>query len=89
MIYQIPQVTYVASLAPTRRVRTSMGTYSIHRLAPEYFGGYTTAEDSGVRLAKPEKALMDVLSCATAPAGSLKPITRRPGALKRFLRSRD
>ena len=66
MIDQIPQVTYAASLAPTRRVRTSMGTYSIHRLAPEYFGGYTTAEDSGVRLATPEKALMDVLYLGSA-----------------------
>lgn len=66
LISQIPQITYVASLAPTRRVRTSMGTYSIHRLAPEYFGGYTTAEDSGVRLATPEKALMDVLYLRSA-----------------------
>lgn len=66
MISQIPQITYVASLAPTRRVKTSMGTYSIHRLAPEYFGGYTTAADSGVRLATQEKALMDVLYLGSA-----------------------
>jgi len=66
LIEQIPQVTYVASLAPTRRVKTSMGTYSIHRLAPEFFGGYTTADESGVRLATPEKALMDVLYLGSA-----------------------
>ena len=66
LISQIPQITYVASLAPTRRVKTSMGTYSIHRLAPEYFGGYRTAADSGVRLATPEKALMDVLYLGNA-----------------------
>jgi len=66
LIDQITQVTYVASLAPTRRVKTSMGTYSIHRLAPEFFGGYTTAEDTGVRLATPEKALMDVLYLGSA-----------------------
>jgi predicted transcriptional regulator of viral defense system len=66
LISQIPQVTYVASLSPTRRVKTSMGTYSIHRLAPEYFGGYRTAADSGVRLATPEKALMDVLYLGSA-----------------------
>ncbi len=66
LIGQIPQVVYVASLAPTRRVKTSMGTYSIHRLAPEYFGGYTTAEDSGVRLATSEKALMDVFYLGSA-----------------------
>lgn len=66
LISQIPQVVYVASLAPTRRVNTLMGTYSIHRLAPEYFGGYRTTAVSGVRLATPEKALMDVLYLGSA-----------------------
>jgi hypothetical protein len=60
MISQIPQVTYVASLSPTRRVETRLGTYSIHRIAPSFFGGYDTRE-GGVRLARPEKALLDVL----------------------------
>jgi len=31
------------------------------RLAPTFFGGYETLEDSGVRLATPEKALVDTL----------------------------
>ncbi len=66
LIGQIPQITYAASLAPTRRVKTALGTFSIHRLSPEYFGGYTTAEDSGVHLATPEKALMDVLYLGSA-----------------------
>ena len=35
MISQIPRVTYVASLGRTRRVKTALGTYSIHRLPPE------------------------------------------------------
>ena len=60
MVSQIPQVTYVASLAQTRTVRTKLGTFSIHRLAPTFFGGYETQE-SGVRLATPEKALLDTL----------------------------
>jgi predicted transcriptional regulator of viral defense system len=34
MVSQIPDVIYVASLAQPRRVRTSLGTFSIHRLAP-------------------------------------------------------
>jgi len=66
MISQIPQVIYVASLGPTRRVKTSKATYSIHRLAPEFFGGYTTAEDSRIRLATPEKALLDVIYLTSA-----------------------
>lgn len=60
MVSQIPEVIYVASLAPTRQVVTSFGSFSIHRLAPTFFGGYDT-EESGVRLATPEKALVDTL----------------------------
>lgn len=61
MISQIPRVVYVASLAKTRRVTTSLGTYSIHRLAASFFGGYRTLPDSDIRLATPEKALLDTL----------------------------
>jgi hypothetical protein len=60
MISQIPHVIYVASLAPTRTIKTSVGTYSIHRLAPSFFGGFETNE-KGVRIARPEKALLDTL----------------------------
>lgn len=66
MVSQIPEVIYVASLAQTRRVTTSLGTFSIHRLAPSFFGGYETVQDSGVRLATPEKALLDTLYLAPA-----------------------
>lgn len=65
MISQVPQVIYVASLRATRRVRTAVGVYSIHRLSPSFFGGYRTME-SGLRLATPEKALLDVLYLAPA-----------------------
>jgi predicted transcriptional regulator of viral defense system len=61
MVNQIPDVIYVASLAQARRVKTTLGVFSIHRLAPTFFGGYDTLKDSGVRLAVPEKALMDTL----------------------------
>ncbi len=61
MVSQIPNVIYVASLAQTRTVRTSLGTYSIHRLGPSFFGGYDTVKTSGIRLATPEKALLDTL----------------------------
>jgi predicted transcriptional regulator of viral defense system len=59
LVSQVPQVVYVASLGQTRRVRTSVGIFSIHRLAPTFFGGYETRPDSGVRLATAEKALLD------------------------------
>lgn len=61
MVSQVPQVIYAASLAQTRRVKTSLGAFSIHRLAPTFFGGYETLPESGVRLATPEKALLDTL----------------------------
>jgi predicted transcriptional regulator of viral defense system len=59
MISQIPQVTYVVSLDRTRRIRTSVGTFSVHHVAPEMFGGFDVL-DSGAKLATPEKALVDV-----------------------------
>lgn len=64
-IEQVPRVIYVASLARTQRITTRLATYSIHRLAPEFFGGYTT-RDVEVKLATPEKALLDVLYLANA-----------------------
>ena len=66
LVSQIPNVIYVASLAQTRTVRTSLGTFSIHRVAPRVFGGYETVQTSGVRLATPEKALFDTLYLAPA-----------------------
>ncbi len=66
MVSQIPSVIYVAALAQTRTVRTSLGTYSIHRLAPTFFGGFEIVKTSGVRLATPEKALLDTLYLAPA-----------------------
>ncbi len=61
MLSQVPQVTYVASLARTRTLKTRFGVFSIHRLAPRFFGGYETLADSEIRLATAEKALVDVL----------------------------
>jgi predicted transcriptional regulator of viral defense system len=66
MVSQVPEVIYLASLAQTRRVRTSVGTYSIHRLAPAFFGGFETDSRSGMHLATPEKALLDILYLAPA-----------------------
>jgi predicted transcriptional regulator of viral defense system len=65
LISQVPRVVYAVSLAPTRRVRTRIASYSIHRIAPTFFGGFSTLT-SGVRLATPEKALADTLYLAPA-----------------------
>ena len=60
MTGQIPRAVYVASLAPTRRVRTRVADFSIHRIAPSFFGGFETLT-SGLNIARPEKALLDLL----------------------------
>ena len=65
MISQVPRVIYVASLGRTRRITTLLGTYSIHRLAPSFFGGYETPHPN-LHLARPEKALLDTLYLAPA-----------------------
>lgn len=68
MIEQIPRQTSVASLDRARRVTTTIGTYSIHHLAPELFDGYSGSEESGY-LATPEKALFDTVY-VRAPRGA-------------------
>jgi predicted transcriptional regulator of viral defense system len=60
MIEQIPRQISVASLDRTRHLTTTIGTYSIHHLAPELFDGYRGTEESGY-LATPEKALFDTV----------------------------
>jgi predicted transcriptional regulator of viral defense system len=67
MIEQIPRQISVASLDRTRHLTTTIGTYSIHHLAPELFDGYRGTEESGY-LATPEKALFDTVY-VRAPRG--------------------
>jgi hypothetical protein len=59
MIKQIPAVIYVVSMARSGRVKTPLGVYSIHHVAPEFFQGYDLLA-SGMRIATPEKALVDL-----------------------------
>ena len=68
LIEQIPRQTAAASLDRTRRIATSVGTFSIHHLAPELFGGYLGSEAAGY-VATPEKALFDTVYVRAA-AGS-------------------
>lgn len=63
-IDQIPREISVASLARPHRTRTALGTYAIHRLPPELFGGFE--ETGGVRVATVEKAIFDHCYVTTA-----------------------
>ena len=61
MITQIPSSIYLVSLARSDRVETGVGTYSVHHIRPELFGGFEHDSGSGTKLAVPEKALFDFL----------------------------
>lgn len=59
MISQIPQTIYAVSLARTRQYTNRFGTISIHHLQPGFFFGFEAARQ--IKMATPEKALIDVL----------------------------
>jgi predicted transcriptional regulator of viral defense system len=58
MIEQIPRQVFACSLGRAQKVKTTRGSYQIHHLTPEVFGGYTGSSESGY-IATPEKALFD------------------------------
>ncbi len=61
MISQIPAITYSVSPARTRIFKTPMGIFSIHHISPSFFFGYEPVSKSGIKMAVPEKALLDFL----------------------------
>ena len=61
MIEQIPSMIFLVSLARSGRIETALGTYSVHHVQPAFFDGFESLPDSGIKLATPEKALVDFL----------------------------
>jgi predicted transcriptional regulator of viral defense system len=61
MVMQIPAIIYLVSLGRSARIETRLGTYSVHHVVPEIFGGFEVRKGSTVKLASPEKALVDLL----------------------------
>jgi len=60
VIEQIPHAVTLASTAHTCTIRTKVGTFSVHRIAPAIFGGFDWYRGEGSFLvAEPEKALID------------------------------
>jgi predicted transcriptional regulator of viral defense system len=64
VIDQIPRDIALASTGRAKRVRTSLGTFVVHRVPPRLFGGYEL--DAGVQIATPEKALFDFVYVSQA-----------------------
>ncbi len=61
MISQIPRVTYCVSLARSRVYNTPAGTFSVHHIAAGFFTGYEAIGERYIKMATPEKALLDFL----------------------------
>jgi predicted transcriptional regulator of viral defense system len=69
LIEQIPRQISVVSTDRARRISTTLAIYSIHRIAPELFGGFEGEPSTGY-VASPGKALFDsvYLRAATGSA---------------------
>jgi predicted transcriptional regulator of viral defense system len=68
MIEQIPGRVSVVSLDRARRIQTAIGTFEIHHIAPELFGGFVPWQRGG-SIAGPEKALFDLVYLRAAAGG--------------------
>jgi predicted transcriptional regulator of viral defense system len=71
MIEQVPRQISLVSLARPRRIVTTLGTYVVHQLTPELFGGYAHTERG--YLAGAEKALFDLVYVRTAAGARARP----------------
>lgn len=60
MIEQIPEIVYAVSLARTKTFSTRWVTVSIHHIPTTFYFGYVNTKNS-VKIATPEKALLDFL----------------------------
>ena len=65
MISQIPDTCYAASLARTRQYKTPVAHISIHHIQPQFFFGFEILPKSRIKMATPEKALLDVFYLST------------------------
>ncbi len=61
MISQIPATVYAVSLARTKQYKTPLGTISLHHLNPGFFFGFDIIPKTQIKIATPEKALLDFL----------------------------
>ncbi|OGV71554.1 MAG: hypothetical protein A3K19_09350 [Lentisphaerae bacterium RIFOXYB12_FULL_65_16] len=61
MISQIPRVVYAVSPARTRQWVTPLGTVSVHHVDPAFFVGFRPVGNGAIKMATPEKALLDCL----------------------------
>jgi predicted transcriptional regulator of viral defense system len=65
MISQLPTVIYAVSLARTKNFSTPVGEFSIHHLDENFFFGFELLPGTLIKMATPEKALIDTLYFST------------------------
>ncbi|HLA77945.1 MAG TPA: nucleotidyl transferase AbiEii/AbiGii toxin family protein, partial [Vicinamibacteria bacterium] len=80
--YQVPHVVYVASLARTKRIKTEVADYSIHRLAPRFFGGVRARARRAARPAREGSARPALLDPCPQPPLRRAPRGRAAAALR-------
>lgn len=69
MISQLPTVIYAVSLARTKKFSTPAGEFSIHHLDAHFFFGFELLPGTLIKMATPEKALIDMLYLSPAKTG--------------------
>ncbi|MBI1870267.1 MAG: hypothetical protein HYS07_03635 [Chlamydiae bacterium] len=72
MISQIPENIYAISLSRTKIYKTPLGTFSIHRIHPNFFFGFEIIGKGIAKMASPEKALLDLLYLTPAKSRLFK-----------------
>lgn len=61
MISQIPTIIYAVSVGRTKVYKTPMATVSVHHIHPSFYFGYLEKGPDGLlKIASPEKALLDI-----------------------------
>lgn len=85
MITQIPAVVYAISLARTNRFKNPLGEFSIHHVEPDFFFGFELLEKSMIKMATPEKALIDYLYLSLGRSRAFRslPEVELPGSFSR------
>ncbi|PCI37077.1 MAG: hypothetical protein COB53_07530 [Elusimicrobia bacterium] len=61
MIEQIPSTLYAVTVGRTKKFKTPLGDVSLHQVNPLFFCDFTTDTANNVRIATPEKSLIDYL----------------------------
>lgn len=73
MIDQIPSAVYGITCGRGGTIKTPLGRVSLHHVGPIFFCGYTTPTEIGwLKIATPEKAVVDLLYLRMTSLGDFK-----------------